>query len=507
MRRFIPLLLAVLSPSPLAAQATATSSAPEKVAVTVYRDPNRSAQTAINMGWLNGFALVTETRRIAIPAGDATIRFEGVAGGIIPESAIVTGLPDGVAEKNRDALLLSPASLIDRSLGRRVHLKRTSATGEVREEEAVIRSSASGAVVLQTPEGVEALRCTGLPETLIYDKVPEGLSAKPTLSVMTRSDAAREATITLSYLAAGFDWQANYVATLSPYGDRMDLFAWVTLASTDETSFPAAETSTVAGKLERRSYARPKPRGEPLNLQCWPSGTTSDIDADERDMPPPPPPPPPPAPPPPVMARPEAITVTGSRMMAQQEELGDLKLYRIPEPVTVAARGQKQVALLEKPDVKVNRIHRQWIDPLRPQDSAIEGLISTRNRVDAGLGIALPAGKILFFSEENGRRMLIGEGHIDDKAVGEDVDITLNLGPALRMQAREVSSAKGMVEYELTVTNDAPHGARYEALFDRDDVRIVPVSTRLARRDGAMVWATEVPANGSRTFRYKVKRL
>ena len=54
------------------------------------------------------------------------------------------------------------------------------------------------------------------------------------------------------------------------------------------------------------------------------------------------------------------IIVTGSRhprarsctrrsaavMIAQQEELGDLKLYRIPEPVTVAAHAQKQVALL-----------------------------------------------------------------------------------------------------------------------------------------------------------------
>ena len=45
-------------------------------------------------------------------------------------------------------------------------------------------------------------------------------------------------------------------------------------------------------------------------------------------------------------------------MQAQQEELGDLKLYRIPEPVTVAARSQKQVALLQRPGVQVRTVYR-----------------------------------------------------------------------------------------------------------------------------------------------------
>jgi hypothetical protein len=134
----------------------------------------------MNIEWLNGFALISERRRIRLPAGESVVRFEGVAGGIVPQSAIVTGFPDGIVERNRDAYLLSPATLIDRSLGRRVHLRRTSSTGEVREQEAVVRSSAAGGVVLETPDGIEALRCTGVPETIVYDGVPDGLSPMPT---------------------------------------------------------------------------------------------------------------------------------------------------------------------------------------------------------------------------------------------------------------------------------------------------------------------------------------
>ena len=50
--------------------------------------------------------------------------------------------------------------------------------------------------------------------------------------------------------------------------------------------------------------------------------------------------------------------------MARQEDLGDLKLYRLPEPVTVAAYGQKQVAFLQRPAVPVELVYRQRLDQL-----------------------------------------------------------------------------------------------------------------------------------------------
>src|SRR5207253_2775500 len=166
----LPLLLAaaaapLMAAGPAAGQKIARSPGPQSVSVTVYRAPYRSASEAINLAWLNGYALVSETRRITIPAGETDIRFEGVSGSILPESAIVTGLPMGVVEKNQDALLLSPGSLIDASLGKKVHLRRTSrATGKAVEVDAIVRSGPDGGVVIETEGKVEALRCSGLPE-------------------------------------------------------------------------------------------------------------------------------------------------------------------------------------------------------------------------------------------------------------------------------------------------------------------------------------------------------
>jgi hypothetical protein len=496
------------------AQPTVTSPAPNKIEVTVYRDPGRGEQ-AMNLNWLNGFALISERRRVRLPAGESVVRFEGVAGGIVPQSAIVTGFPDGIMERNRDAYLLSPATLLDRSLGRRVHLRRTSATGQVREQEAVVRSSAAGGVVLETPDGIEALRCTGVPEAIVYDEVPAGLSAKPTLSVRTRASAPVEAEVTLSYLATGFDWQANYIAELSPDGRRMDLFAWLTLGSQDETSFPNADTQAVAGRINYTRAEVPPAEGGPLELRCWPNATTSDIPLEQLELY--------------DAADREAIVVTGSRvarsgaaapmpvsavaeeaMVAVQEELGDLKLYRIPEPVTVAANSQKQVALLVREGVAVQEVYRTRLsaagdDVYQP---ATRYLV-TRNREQEGLGLPLPSGGLALFTQRDGRPFLVGQGRVEDRAVGDDVEIAFAASPSIQTRVERIASGPDnrWVDYRLTVTNDQNRAAQFEAELARPaDTRLVP-RTRLTERDGYPLWSVRIPANGTATLRYRVEQL
>ena len=489
---------------PLLAQTIVTSPAPDSVDVTVYRDPNRPAGQPLNLDWLNGFALISETRNVTIPAGESDFRFEGVAGGIIPESAIVTDLPAGVIEKNQDAYLLSPASLLDASLGRRVHIRRTSrATGAVAETDAVIRSGADGAVVLETPAGIEALRCSGLPETLIYDRVRTGLSAKPTLSVRLRAQRETRAQVTLSYLATGFDWQANYVAELSDDGERMDLFAWLTLANGDETGFVRADTQAVAGRLNREGVVRlPKPSPR-LELRCWPQGTTTsdlreimqeeayDIVVTGARMGAPPPPPPPP---------PAMLAVTPVTVVAEQEELGDLKLYRIPEPVTVAARSQKQVALLQRDSVPIEIVYRYYAGAGR---AAAMPVVTARNDAGGGLGLPLPSGQVSFFERHQGRRLLAGKGRLRDLAVGEEVEI--ELGDAIAVQVELVQQGRTAEDatFRLNVSNAKPYPILFEAdLNGLSDEVVAPIP--LAERDGRALWPVTIPANGSATLTYRI---
>lgn len=486
-----------------------TSRAPDKVAVTIYRDPDRAADSQPDLSWLQGYALITETRTVTIPAGRAVIRFEGVAGGILPESAIVTGLPDGVREKNLDADLLSPRSLYAHTLGRPVTLRRARG-GKQTEERAIIRSGPDGSAVLETKEGVIAVDCRGS-ERLVYDAVPAGLSAKPTLSVETQSAQEQRVTVTLSYLAWGFDWQANYVATMRPDGKSADLFVWVTLANSDVTSFADADTMVVAGKVNREDSTDnredPFADGEPLTFQCLSIG---DEEVEQMVLPAPPPAP--------VMAPAVAmepmdgiVSVSAAAVVTvERVALGDLQAYRVPYPTTVASQSQKQVALLVREGVPVDVIYKASIYGESAGRATI--MLRARNREDKGLGVPLPAGKVAVFEPRGSQRMLIGEGSIDDKAVGEEVEIDVAQATQLVTTVKTVGRGKDWVDRLVTVTNASAFPVRYEAQVfagriysGGPDPRIIQSSPRLGRKNGADFWSVDVPANGTATLRFRIR--
>src|SRR5690606_35865864 len=374
MRRLLAITtaLSLLAPSAWG-QTESVSARPDGATVVIYRD--RPVDTVALMEqsrqpWSQldrqGLALIVETRTVDLPAGEGIIRFRGLATGVVPQSAVLEGLPAHVVERNADFDLLSPSSLMEKSVGEVVRVVRTNpATGEQVEKAAVIRAGAQG-VVLEIDGRFEALDCSGQTERVVFDRVPEGLGDQPTLSVRTRAERAGRHTVTLAYLTTGLQRSADYVARLDPSDGTLDLTGWVTLANFGGTGFPDAPVQVVAGTLRKDAGTTPV---EPLvryqQNQCWPQGTTtfgSGQFAGYGGAPPPPPPLPPPAPSAPMLRMVaneamDAVVVTGSRI-ARQGELGDYKIYSLPERTTVAARQTKQVRFLERESVAYERVYR-----------------------------------------------------------------------------------------------------------------------------------------------------
>jgi hypothetical protein len=507
LRRWLFLVLWAWPIFAVAQPAVVVSSAPDTVGVTIYRNPNRGIDDKLELNNLQGFALISETRTVDLPPGPVTIRFEGVASGIEPQSALIFG--SDVREKNRDAALLSERSLLDGFTGQSVILRRTDPkTGKRTEERATIRSGTQG-VLVETARGIETVYCSGLENDLLFPGVPRGLSAKPTLSMTTKDQPGGRQTITLVYLSQRFDWQANYVGQFSPDATELDLFAWLTMASSDDTSFADATAAAVAGKVNRVDEdgdVAEADDAEPLNRRygCWPNredlrvfdvAEPATVSAPMEMM---------------VakgmLAEDANIVVTARRREAVREDLGDLKLYRIPFPVTVAARAQKQVAFLTKSRVKGAMLYRvrSTEDLTTPQM-----LFRFKNTKANGLGEALPAGKVALFQQAAGQRMLVGEASITDKTIDEDVDLVF--GEASNVTVDEDTGQNGTdakkrdwEDRVLTVRNANPTPIRFEAEFATNDIAdFSRFTAKLEKRPGKTVWVVTVPANGEAVLRYR----
>lgn len=540
--RLIPILLALVAMAPpVQAREVVDASQPQARSVTVYRDPDRDADEAMNRDWPQGFAMISETRTVTLPPGESTIRFEGVAEGMVGVSAIVTGLPGGTIEKNRNAELLSPAALVNGALGNRVTITRTNpATGKAVSEQAVVRTRADGGLVLQTRQGYEAVRCAGLPEGLAFDRIPKGLSASPVFSIDTRDATGGTYTVTLTYLAWGFDWQANYVATLAePRADgefSMRLLSWLTLLNDNGQSFPDAELMVIAGTLNVTSdfedLAEP-PVAEPLRLTCYPFGST----AEGSPVPfygPYPPPPPPPPPPAPAMYEGGDIIVTGtmkraalmdtavalSVISAEEEQLGDLKLYRVPFPVTVAAKGLKQVAFLNQDQVTARYLYRIGCEPHgryekveSPEElDEADVLLVTRNEKKKGLGVALPQGGLTVFEPTSHGTQLVAEPQLRDYAVGQDIELEMGESAQVFSQCRyngpgdPPGEGRKWRKMRAEISNANPHPIRVRVVLGWSgdwEARWPKHKTEV--KDGTLIVEVSVPANSTETFDFRLR--
>ena len=528
MRRLLAITTALTVFAPTAwAQTESVSTRPDTATVVIYRDQpvdtvelmERSRQPWSQLD-REGLALIVETRTVDLPAGEGIIRFRGLATGVVPQSAVLEGLPAHVVERNADFDLLSPASLMEKSVGEVVRVVRTNpATGEQVEKAAVIRAGAQG-TVLEIDGRFEALDCSGQTERVIFDRVPEGLGDQPVLSVRTRAERAGRHTVTLAYLATGLQWSADYVARLDPSDGTLDLTGWVTLANFGGTGFPDAPVQVVAGTLRKDAGTVPvEPMVRYPQTGCWPQGTTTLGSGEFAEyhappiMVPPPPPPPAPMMRMAVESAVDEIVVTGSRV-ARQGELGDYKIYTLPEPTTVAARQTKQVRFLEREGVAYERVYRANVLSADDESRSSEIILKLKNEEAAGLGVALPGGSVAVMQPDGaGGVLLAGQDRFEDKGVGLPVRLSFGESPDVRVLTRLVkstSSTRGALttdrsEVETTVTNVRAEPVTVELVADAAMSRGFRIRSQSVRSriddTGYPVWTVTVPANSAATLK------
>src|SRR2546421_1976220 len=208
----------------------------QSVAVTIYNE---------------NLALIKDTRRVTLEAGQNRLALREVSGRMRPETASLRSLSHpgtlALVEQNFDFDLLTPQKLLEKYVGRNVRIVRTHPTTGVESLESATVLAANAGVVLKIGDRIE----TGLPGRIVYDGVPPNLRDRPTLVTELASQRAGTQTVELSYLSGGLSWKADYVAELNAADTALDLNGWVTLTNTSGTAYPNAKLQLVAGDINR----------------------------------------------------------------------------------------------------------------------------------------------------------------------------------------------------------------------------------------------------------------
>jgi hypothetical protein len=437
--------------------AASARAADRALSVTIYADDQ---------------ALVQDRRDIEVKGGRQRIEFQDVSAQIRPETVSLTADDIGIVEQNFDFDLLTPAKMMEKAVGHEVTIVRVNpATGaETREQAEVLATN--GGVVLKIGQHIEVLRDDGLPVRVIFDKVPDNLRARPTLSVTVIGGHPGTRAATLSYLTPGLGWKADYVALYNESDSKIDVQGWVTLTNSSGVSYDNAQTLLVAGSPSAADGGGRQP-----NYYYRP-----------------------PAPRPTLQ---QAGTESGSR-----ERLGDFYLYPLAERTTIANLQTKQVSFLDVHGVPAEHgyeFRNRWLGTSDTPQSA-KSIYSFSTSAHAGLGDQLPAGTLRFYMrDKRGDPQFIGESRIDHTPMGST--LSLATGDAFDVKVRAVVDKRTRLKandwqsdmrYELSNALPRPVTVKLvqEGLWG--DSRIIAESLKSARRSAdAAEWAVTVPANGN----------
>ena len=444
----------------------------QDVATLPAEATGQSAQGDVSLTiYSNDLALIQDVRTLDLARGEVRRPFADVSAAILPQTVAIEAADAQVVEQNFDYDLLSPTSLMQKAVGETVTLVRTNpATGvETRERARVL--AVNGGVVLDIGGQIEVLRDDGLPVRVIFDRVPDSLLARPTLSITLDSRAAGTRPVTLSYLSRRLGWSADYVALFDQSAGTIDVQGWVTLSNQTGTSFPDARLLLVAGQVGQEA-------GDPYGGYRRPE---------------------------PSRPRTRAGTETADR-----EQLGDFYLYPLAKRTTVADKQTKQVSFLDVSGARASSGYRfvnGW-ENSADQPSSADSVLRFSNAAVGGLGDALPAGTVrVYVRDSRGQPQFTGEDAIDHTPQGSE--LALKTGAAFDVKVLPVvvsrermSPQRWRTSYRYTLTNARPKPVVVELVqadvrWWLDDTRIIEESLRSERPSADQIeWRVPVPANG-----------
>jgi hypothetical protein len=208
---------------------------------------------------------------------------------------------------------------------------------------------------------------------------------KPTIRWTLESRFSGKLQAELAYLSGGFSWEASYNLVEQAGGDGVNLVAWVSVRNESGRTFENARIKVLAGDI-RRVPPGFQPRIGGVRAMAAPMDSKGLI----------------------------AVPAQG----VAEESVADHHLYTVLQPVTLRNQETKQVELLRASGVKAERVYVLETEGFALRSDSKLGKVQVFREIQNSeanrLGVALPKGKLRFYSEGADRQLeFFGEGEIE----------------------------------------------------------------------------------------------
>jgi hypothetical protein len=461
----LAICLITLALNASAAEVVSTREQREEVELTLYNQ---------------NFGLVRELRSVALGLGSVQLEFGEVASTIQPETVHIQSrtAPSAlrVLEQNYRYDLLSPQKLLEKYVGRRVRVHRwNSVTGREETHDAEVLA-VNGGPVLRIGDEITF----NYPGRFSFPEVPKSLIAKPSLVWLLESERERQ-TLEVSYLANQLNWRADYVLVIDDSDRVGDLRGWVTLTNQSGASYENARLKLVAGDVQR------------LVADRAPTARRAMLAAVEQE----------------------------SSSQFTEQPFFEYHLYTLERPATLLTNEQKQVTLLEAPQIEVAKrlifhgapgYYRSAFGHGIPEQK-VGVYLDIENREQNRLGIPLPKGMLrVYKQDERGARQFIGEDQIDHTP--RDERLRIKLGEAFDVVAERTQTDFNVLghcvsesAWEVEIRNHKDEQVEVEVIEPAaGDWKIVRSTHDPTKRDAhSFGFEVGIPARESQTIEYRVR--
>lgn len=446
-------------------------------------DGQRLALTIYN----HDLALVQDVRSLEFASGRSRLEFKDVSASIRPETVALSAAGIDIVEQNFDFDLLTPEKMMEKAVGRQVQIVRTNPGNGAEVTETATVLSVNNGVVLKIGDRIEVLRADGAPTRVIFDKVPENLRARPTLSVNVQSNAAGRRDATLSYLTTGLSWKADYVALFDEQANKLDLQGWVTLTNKSGTTYSDAVTQLVAGDIDIVRDQNDWQYQQYMQQQQY-------VQQQQRAL----------------------AAQRGGNEASTRRPLADYYLYPLPERTTIADNQTKQVGFIDAQGVaarKVYEYYAEWFTTLNEPDHAAV-VVRFSNSSRGGLAAQLPAGMVrVYVRDTDGKPRFVGENRIAHIPQGSDISVKtgdafdVTVQPTLVKQERAgIWRSRYSMSYLVRSARSQPVTLEIRQGGLWREGKVLEESIKSTRPDAyTLQWSVPVAANGETKLTFTVE--